>query len=392
MTAANQQKRTTRSLYALCMAENKLHLLQEWHPVKNGDLTPRDIAGKSSKNVWWICSKGHEWNCSVWSRSVRGSGCPFCSNHRILTGFNDMATTHPQLAAQWHPTKNGELTPENVMAKSHFKVWWLCGRGHEWQATVYSRANGAGCPVCANRRIIPGYNDFATTHPELAKQWHPSKNEGLTPEQISFGYDKKVWWICEHGHAWQASPISRVKEAAGCPVCSNHIAQAGVNDLATTHPYIAAQWHPTKNGNLRPWDVVGGSSRVVWWQCRLGHQWRARIADRTHGTNNCPYCANQKVLAGFNDLATVFPDIAAQWHPTLNEALTPEMVTPGSSRRVWWICPEGHVWRTAVCNRAGKTKRTGCPVCAGNARVKYRQNDYARCFGQTAGKQEDKQS
>ena len=187
---------------------------------------------------------------------------------------------------------------------------------------------------------------------------------------------KKVWWQCEQGHAWQAAVSTRVKQGADCPVCSNYVALAGYNDLQTLYPAIAAQWHPTKNGPLTPSQVVAGSNRYVWWQCHLGHEWRAKVVDRTRGTNNCPYCAGQKVLAGFNDLATTHPEVAAQWHPELNGALTPQEVTAGSNRRIWWLCPEGHVWRTAVYNRTGRTKQTGCPVCAGNYKFTYRQKAY----------------
>jgi len=159
---------------------------------------------------------------------------------------------------------------------------------------------------------------------------------------------------------------------AGCPICANDVVQAGYNDLATLFPAVAAEWHPTKNGNLTPSQVVSGSHQTVWWRCALGHEWRAEIVDRTRGTNGCPYCGNKKVLAGFNDLASIEPEIAAEWHPTLNGALTPEMVTAGSNRKVWWICPEGHVWRTAISNRTNAKKRTGCPVCAGNLRETHR--------------------
>ena len=93
------------------------------------------------------------------------------------------------------------------------------------------------------------------------------------------------------------------------------------------------------------------------------HLWRCK---------GCPYCVNKKVLVGFNDLASIEPKIAAEWHPTLNGALTPEKVTAGSNRKVWWLCPEGHVWRTAISNRTNAKKRTGCPVCAGNVSQKHR--------------------
>ena len=160
---------------------------------------------------------------------------------------------------------------------------------------------------------------------------------------------------------------------AGCPVCANDVAQKGYNDLATLFPAVATEWHPTKNGSLTPEQVVSGSHQTAWWQCALGHAWRAKIVDRTRGASGCPYCANKKVLAGFNDLACIEPGIASQWHPTLNGALTPAMVTAGSDRKVWWICARGHVWRTAIANRTNAKKRTGCPICAGNVSRRHRQ-------------------
>lgn len=259
-----------------------------------------------------------------------------------------------------------------VTAGNSRKVWWRCEKGHSWQATIASRTSGCGCPVCANRKILPGFNDLATTHPALAAEWHPIKNGDLTPQKISYGYDKKVWWRCTNGHEWQAAPKTRVRMGAGCPICANDVAQAGYNDLTTLFPAVAAEWHPTKNGNLTPSQVVSGSHQTVWWRCSLGHEWRAEIVDRTRGTNGCPYCGNKKVLAGFNDLASIEPEIAAEWHPMLNGALTPEMVTAGSNRKVWWLCPEGHVWRTAISNRTNAKKRTGCPVCNGNVSQEHR--------------------
>ena len=91
------------------------------------------------------------------------------------------------------------------------------------------------------------------------------------------------------------------------------------------------------------------------------------MAARTERGCGCPYCAGRKVLPGFNDLATADPRVAAQWHPTLNGSLTPEAVTAGSRKKVWWVCPEGHVWKAAVYARAGSWK-SGCPVCAGRVR------------------------
>ena len=360
------------SLKEYCIRNRRTELLHEWHYARNEGLTPDEVASGSHLKTWWIDRMGHEWQQEIYARTMLGRGCPVCAGRKICIGLNDLATTHPKLSAQWDKEKNGELTAQMVSAGSGRKVWWRCEKGHSWQAQIASRASGCGCPVCANRVILSGVNDFATTHPALAAEWHPTKNNDLTPQKISYGYDKKVWWRCARGHAWQATPKTRVRLGTGCPICANDVAQSGFNDLATIFPAVAAEWHPTKNGNLTPAQVVSGSNRTVWWKCRLGHEWRAAIVDRTRGTNGCPYCANKKVLAGFNDLKTIEPKVAAEWHPTLNGALTPEMVTAGSNRKIWWICQEGHVWRTAICNRTNTKKRTGCPVCAGNVSQKHR--------------------
>ena len=76
------------------------------------------------------------------------------------------------------------------------------------------------------------------------------------------------------------------------------------------------------------------------------------------------------MLAGFNDLATKEPRVAAQWYQPLNGSLTPEMVTCGSSRKVFWRCSDGHIWPAVISSRAGKQK-CGCPVCAGRTKVNF---------------------
>ena len=109
----------------------------------------------------------------------------------------------------------------------------------------------------------------------------------------------------------------------------------------------------------------------------MGHSYSAVIASRAVRGSDCPYCAGSKALPGFNDLASKSPDVAAQWHPALNGSLTPEMVTVSSHRRVWWQCPQGHVWKALVYSRTGEQK-CGCPVCGGSLdgarRARYEQS------------------
>ena len=288
----------------------------------------------------------------MYSRTGPGTRCPYCAGKLPIPGENDLATRFPEVAAQWHPTKNAPLTPEQVLPGSHRRVWWQCEKGHEWQAIVKSRTVGCGCPVCTNRQIAQGENDLAAIYPELAAQWHPTRNGKLTPQEVSTGTPRKVWWRCEKGHEWQASVLSRT-HGTGCPVCAGKVILPGRNDLASLFPEIAAQWHPTRNGALTPERVSPYSNRKVWWRCGLGHEYQATVGARAKADSGCPYCGGRRVLAGFNDLATLAPEVAVQWHPTLNGNLTSSMVTVGSHRKAWWLCPEGHVWKAAVYSRTG---------------------------------------
>lgn len=279
-----------------------------------------------------------------------------------------MHRTEYAVLAQWHPTKNGALDPEQMRPGSERKVWWRCEAGHEWESGFRTRVQrGQGCPYCSGSRVIPGQNDLATRYPAVAARWHPTRNGVLTPDHVMPATHKKHWWRCEKGHEWQAVP-SILTEGSGCPYCSGMKAIPGETDLATRHPEIAAQWHPLKNGELLSTEVGPGCMRKVWWRCELGHDYEAHVFSRVQGTG-CPYCAGRKVWPGFNDLATVAPAVAAEWHPTLNSGLTPLQVTKGSHKKVWWQCGQGHVWNAMVFARA-KNNGTGCPVCAGTAKIK----------------------
>ena len=358
------------SLAAYCARHHRRDLLDQWDGSRNGTLTPDTVSYGSRQKLWWRCEQGHVWQAAVYTRAGGESGCPYCAGKRPWPGFNDLASRFPDLASrfpdlakEWHPTKNGDLTPDQVLWGSNRRVWWQCARGHVWDARVKSRAAGAGCPYCASRQISPGDNDLAAQYSDLAAQWHPTKNGDLRPQDVVAGSRRKVWWQCPKGHVWQAAIASRAGGGAGCPVCAGKQVVPGENDLATLFPQLAQQWDREKNGALTPQQVSSYSNRAAWWRCPLGHSWRAAISARAWGSD-CPYCAGRKVLPGFNDLATRDPAVAAEWDPDLNGALTPQMVTAGSHKKAWWRCPENHVWKAVVYSRTGP-KHCGCPVCAG---------------------------
>ncbi len=357
-----------KSLREYCSQYEKQDLLEQWHPEKNGTLTPDDVSFGSHQKVWWRCPQNHIWESPVYARTGKDGGCPYCAGKKVMPG-EDFQTLHPELARQWHPTKNGQALPSQYLPGSHKSAWWVCETGHTWKAMIKTRVEGSGCPVCSNRSVIPGINDLKTMAPTLAQQWHPTKNGDLKPDEVSPGSTRKVWWLCSRGHEWQAEIHSRTA-GKGCPVCSGRIVVPGENDLESYAPELAKQWHPEKNGLLRPSQVAIHSNRQVWWICEKQHAWQAAVSSRTFNHSGCPYCAGRKVLPGFNDLATLQPKVAAQWHPTLNDQLEPSMVMPGSTKRVWWKCSDGHVWKAIIYSRTG-TQMCGCPVCAGRTPKRY---------------------
>ena len=151
----------------------------------------------------------------IFNRS-RGDGCPYCSRRRAAREYN-LAVVNPALINDWHPNLNGELTPWDVTPKSERRVWWKCKKGHEWQTMVVNRNRGSGCPFCSGR-LASKENNLAVVNPKLAKEWHPRKNIGLTPFNVTPRSSKKVWWKCEKGHEWQAR-ISHRARGVGCPMC-----------------------------------------------------------------------------------------------------------------------------------------------------------------------------
>ena len=492
------------------LATKNPELLKEWDYSKNTK-DPTKIKANSSEIVWWRCSLGHSYDMEIFLRTGKQKcGCPFCCipARRVLKGFNDLETKYPQLAKEWHPTKNGELKPDSVLCGSAKKVWWLGKCGHEYEQGIVNRVNGGSCPYCSHQKLLAGFNDLATTNPEILEEWDYDKND-ILPTQIGVGTQKKIWWKCPFGHSYQAYPSNKCRAIhSNCPICDkeNHtsfpeqamffyIKQAfpdtlnsdkktigmeldifipsiktaieydGVNwhknnqyelkknkecknngitlirireeglqlydnciciirndikknqslslviskvlniigannnknidvdkdaskiyglyiinrkarSLKNTYPEIAKEWHPTKNGDIMPEMVAPMSNKKVWWLGKCGHEWQMSLQDRTDQKCGCPICSGKRILSGFNDLATKFPELLKEWDFEYNQKLNvyPNEVFPQSEKKVGWICKEcGHKWVTRIDHRT--KDKSGCPVCG---RKKVEQSRYIK--------------
>ncbi|MBE6687521.1 MAG: hypothetical protein E7591_09895 [Ruminococcaceae bacterium] len=482
------------------MAEKKYiidnaELMAEWDWEKNNKFgfDPKTLTLGSGKKAWWKCGKGHEWQAPIYSRA-NGRGCPYCSGRIAISGENDLQTVNSTLAEEWNYDKNNGLTPRDLLPNSNKKVWWKCSKGHEWQATVNHRNNGRGCPACSGNIVLKGENDLQTISPTLAKEWNYEKNGNTKPEHFTESSSKKVWWKCSKGHEWQAT-INHRNNGRGCPICNSErntslpeyailyylkkhglevihsyremgyeldiyipskkvaieydgylwhknkakidlkknqkckkdgiklyrireglpslndssidfIVQKGQKNLSEilkrvlseiiglcididlerdsiaienlrdytekesslllSNPNLAKEWNCEKNGNLKPEHFTKNSGKKVWWKCSEGHEWQATIDHRNKG-RGCPYCSSRKVLKGYNDLETVNPTLAKDWHYDKNNGLTPADVMPNSNKKVWWECSEGHEWQARIIER---NRGNSCPYCSGRYAVK----------------------
>lgn len=557
---------------------NNARLMAEWDWAENEkcNLDPQKLTPGSGKKASWICSKGHRWATSIYSRTTKGTNCPYCSNKKILAGYNDLQSQRPDLVEDWDYEEN-TIDPSAVAVKSNKIAAWICPKGHKYHKEISRRASGEGCPVCSRalrtsfpeqcfffytRKVYPdaisSYRDvfsngmeldiyipsiktgieydgvfwhdktsllreekkyqickennirlfrikegtftgfsntadriwyipkkydhkllnfyitdflkhlaFGSTtlpdvdaardkteimeyktlrleesllflYPEIAKEWSPTKNRKLTPDLFIPGSSTIVWWLCPQcGNEWQTSIVNRTQghgcnvcatekrkitkkktllssrgsiskewclldwdyevneygpehytngsgevvgwrchtcgykwktpicdrtraHKNGCPLCSGKVIVSGVNDLPTVMPDLMQEWDFERNKGVDPTTVGRGSQAYVYWKCKkCGHNWSAKIYNRANG-KGCPCCANRVVVPGINDLATTDPALASEWHPTLN-SLKPTEVTRGQNKMIYWVCSKcGNVWQDTVNHRS---HGRGCSNC-----------------------------
>lgn len=415
------------------LAQDSPNVASQWDYEKNYPLTPDDVTPGSSKKMWWKCDHKHSWESTIKNRTKRNSGCPYCSgrkasndtnisvtfpeffeamkrfgdqkvspeslkrtsrtavslacdkghiwessprelssikgdlcpycsNREVLARFNDLEMTHPDVAVLWDEEANG-IPASQVIAKLNHNgdpYHWSCENGHSWQRHMVSAIKHPGCPVCSGREIVFGENDMSVFDPNLYAELdekHKSKDE---MERIFPTSNFKLTWLCPSGHGKYEASMAKRYEGQGCPICAGNRLTVGVNDLNTVRPDIAKQWDTEKN-DIAPSQIsVGNSTRKSWWICDRDHSYQATVAKRASGTG-CPFCANKKVLVGFNDLLTIRPDVAARWHPEKNGDKTPEMFSFRSGFVAWWMCEKGHEWQSDIDHQSGGNS---CPRCA----------------------------
>mgnify|MGYP000427209641 CR=1 FL=1 len=334
-------------------------------------------ASDRSDQQWWddrychaadgpryLCPEGHVQRRRPYKVNLRDPyqfSCALCSGRRIVAGYNSLADKMPWLLEEWDPDAAPGPTPWTVGAGSGRMGHWICGQGHRWNASFYNRAgNESGCPFCSGRRMIPGANDMASTHPVLAQMWDPDAGNKKTPREFKASNQKlHIAWRCPRGHTFVRRPSDLVKSGGGCQICIGRILIPGVNDLATKRPDAAAQWNYERNGRLSPQDVKPGSDQKVWWRCPSGHEFLQSVGNRCNYPKlTYPVETGHRLVPDASDLATLEPRLVQDWDYARNSC-RPADVVPGNIKR-YWTCHAGHTQLESVVNRR---KAGGCTLC-----------------------------
>jgi len=411
------------------LADNP-QLSKQWNYDKNNGLKPQDFVPGSQKKVWWICSRGHEYDASIYNRNKKYQGCPKCHTNTSQFELRLLAELSGLFKGVKHQMDLDGFESDVFIKKYNLGIDYDGGYYHahkerieydkkkikylEEQGVVFIKIREVGLPSISNNEIYvegleakidhlkellkfirskvqlnktdkkavqnylkrdsfinedlfldllyrlpnpPKENSLGYLHQELITEWHNEKNGSLTPNNVSAKSNFSVWWTCPKGHNYKTNIYNRTIQKSGCPFCARKKITTSMS-LLVSHPLIAKTWHPKKNGDLKPSQVLSGTSKKAWWQCKKGHEWQSAPYARTkHG---CPYCSGRKTAIQ-DSIEITNPTLSIEWHPTKNGDNSPSDYSQGSGFNAWWLCSNGHEWQAVIYSR----KERGCPTCAG---------------------------
>lgn len=424
------------------LIKDEMELMKEWDYKTNNKnkIYPDKLSKKSKTKVAWICTKNkHRWESSIYNRVVHHRGCPYCTNQKILKGYNDLETINPELACEWNYDKN-TLMPHEVGTGTNKKYWWKCEKGHEWEASVSNRHRlKVGCPYCSQsisfpekaifyyfkkhiNNIIPNYRSKDINNKEIdiflpdlkigieydglafhnrsrdKEKDRICKNKGITLLHVAEKKDSKL--IIENQYIYY-DPKNKEQLDDIINILLNSILQTNEEKynvnierdknsiyniiaksnkqkaLFNTNPKLKKIWNYGKNKGLNPDLFSSGSGLSVWWKCKKGHEWQASISNIAKG-HGCPYCSGREAVKGKTDIFSNDDIFKQLWNYEKNSDTDPLSIKPQSNVKLWWKCEKGHEWQAAPCSIYRGTR---CPICA-NQKLLKGYNDFATKYPQ----------
>ena len=330
-------------------------LMAEWNWEKNNDadLNPQKLTCGSGIRVWWKCANDHEWQAMIFNRK-KGRGCPYCAGRYATKGINDLQTVNPSLSKEWNYDKNNGLTPSDVLPNSNKKVWWVCSNGHEWQATTNSRNRGNGCPVCSigQKTSFPEYAIIYYLKKYNLEVLHSYKENGyeldiyIPSKKVAIEYDGYYWHNnktkndLEKNHKCLVDGIKLYRMREGL---------TSLNDISKD--YLVNRYQDNLSEVLVEIlsDIVGTYVDVNLARDSIAIE---NLREHTHKSNS---------------LLLTNPEISSEWNFNKNGKLSPDVISAGSNKKVWWKCRKGHDWQATISSR---NSGNGCPYCSGRRAIK----------------------
>lgn len=343
---------------------------QEWDYEKN-PIKPDEISPFYRKKIWWHCKKGHSYQSLPGNKILNNGGnCPYCSSQRLCRETS-LAFDNEDLAKQWHPTKNGLITPDNVFANSNKYAWWICPIcGHEWSAKICNRnTNNRGCPNCAKGRStsVPEQLIFYTI-----KEYFPD-----AINRFKFGKDEIDIFIpsINVGIEYDGQRFHNEKKLSYDIAKSQRIANAGISLYRFREDKCPLLNEPKCKTIITHYD----SWRYADLRTKLEELIKNLIPCRTDihvrfdkymstiqsDINIVPY--EESFAASESHKAKQGKLPIALWDYEANHPLKPEVVKPFSDRLAHWICPTNtaHKWKNTI---KSVSFGYGCPYCSSRHR------------------------
>ena len=354
------REKTLKRYGSATLAETNPDLAKEWNYSRNSNLTPNDVTPHDTREVYWICRKGHEWPASIGYRVRTGAQCPKCISER-KTSFPEQAIYYylSQVTKAKNRCKMGSYEIDILL--KDLKI------GIEYDGYYHSGLKAIEREERKNKGVArKGYRLIRV------KEANRNQIDGdIIYTKYKSDYSNLDFVI--HSLLSLIGKTNEIEvniERDRMDICDLFIQSEKADSIKVKMPELAEQWDYEQNGNTRPEYVRITSSKKFWWRCSKGHSWLATVYQRAGGSG-CPYCAGNILIVGENDLLSQNSILAEEWDYELNEGLKPNEITANNKKAVWWRCSKcGHCWQTSVANR--NNGGTGCPECAKQERTRSR--------------------
>lgn len=364
-------------------------LLKMWAFDLNPENPETISTGASKDDYYWYCEKcGKPFPCKP--TNIKTGLCPSCAykegaKKRVekQRAQKSMVTDIPKLRDIW--SEQNVEDPSTVSIGISVKRYlWKCPECNDvFPRSPYAMLHGSGlCKNCAHRNATEKHKKQLLTkgrscadNPEMLKHWDYERNDKKPEEVSEHSSTSYRYFICDDcGESYPCKPTNQTTSLYLCKDCKSKVRAktqrksiATYSETVSDYPNMMAIWD--WSNTEAPYDLSARSGIIVKWKCDCGNTWPAKPCDRIKMLPQCMPCSMRKhnnrrkerAIEQSGTWGENNPELAKEWHPTLNGNLTPYDLTPGCSENYWWLCAYGHSYQTSPKERS--ERHAGCPIC-----------------------------